>query len=74
MTTSFDDAHIDPSRDLPEAYQPMLGLLRDLWNQVCSFRSCCPRDTFLLALLADLESRLVAIVVVLKAKARMGHD
>ena len=71
---SFDDAHLDPSRDVPEAYQAMLGLLYDLWDQVRCFRSCCPPNEFVLALLADLESRLVAIGVVLRAKIKMDNE
>ena len=69
-----DDAHLDPSRDVPEAYQSVLGLLCDLWDQVRCFRSCCPPNEFVLALLADLESRLVAMGVVLKAKAKMDRN
>ena len=66
-----DDAHLDPSRDVPEAYQSLLGLLHDLWDQVRCFRSCCPSNEFVLALLSDLESRLVAIGVVLSVKIKM---
>ena len=70
----FDDAHLDPSRDVPEAYQSMLGFLCDLSDKIRCFRLCCPRNEFVLALLADLESRLVAIGVVLKVKIKMDNE
>ena len=71
---SFDDAHLDPPRDVPEAYQSMFGLLCDLSDQVRCFRSCCPPNEFVVALLTDLESRLVTMGVVLKAKAKMDNE
>ena len=43
----------------------------DLWDQVGRFKSDCRGDEFVLALLTDLEDRLVAIGVVLVAKIKM---
>jgi len=48
--------------------------LCDLWDQVRCFRSCCPPNEFVLALLADLESRLIAMGIVLKAKAKIDNE
>ena len=62
--------HIDPSRD--ERAHPTLDFLGDLWDQVVRFRTGAPHEAFVIALLMQLESRLVATALILKIKSEMS--
>ena len=55
-------------------YEPVYGFLQDLWEQTKLFQSTGRHDEFVNSLLADLESRLVAIAVVLRARERMDSS
>ena len=55
-------------------YDPTFGFLYDLWEQTKFFQSTVQHDEFVHALLADLESRLVALVIVLRARERMDSS
>ena len=55
-------------------YDATFGFLRDLWEQTKLFQSTVQHDEFVHALLADLESRLVALVIVLRARERLDSS
>ena len=63
----------EPKRSA-STYDPTYGFLCDLWEQTKLFHSTVQREEFVHALLADLELRLVAMVIVLRARERMGFS
>ena len=69
----FDDVHLDPSLDLSPAHQQLFDLLCGLWAQVRLAQDSSSGDQFAVSLLKDLESRLMAMALVLKVKSNMGR-
>jgi hypothetical protein len=64
----FQNIHLDPSLDRPVAHQELCDLLCGLWTQILLAKGRYQADTFENALLTDLESRLVAMALVLRIK------
>ena len=60
----------EPKRSA-STYDPTFGFLRDLWEQTKIFQSTGRHDEFVHSLLADLERRLVAMVIVLRTREQM---
>jgi hypothetical protein len=68
----FDHVHLDPSQDPSEIDQAAFDLCRDLWDRLREFRNSYPRDEFLAALIAHLETQLVSAGLILTMKMRLG--
>ena len=66
----MDRASSEPKKAV-STYDPISGFLCDLWEQTQLFQSSGQHGEFDHALLADLESRLVAMVIVLRIRERM---
>ena len=71
MKNVTENIPIDPSLD-PTDLGPIFDLLADLWDQVVRFKNQTQHDEFVVALLTDLEHRLVATALVLRVKTRLS--
>ena len=73
MKQISDEIHLDPSMDLSEAHGEVFNFLAGVWGQVGLMKALNVHDEFVFALMGDLESRLVAMGLVLKFNSEMMH-
>ena len=71
MKTPTDDIHIDPSLDRLATHQPAFDFLCDLWDQLVRYKAGSSHDEAVVALLQNLESRIVATALVLNIRLKM---
>ncbi|MCK1538193.1 MULTISPECIES: hypothetical protein [unclassified Bradyrhizobium] len=74
MQPPFDFVHLDPSSDPPEPYQDAVELFCELWAKLRGFQSRCAQDQVLLAVIRDLEHRLIAAGLILAIQLELLND
>jgi hypothetical protein len=70
-----EEAHLDPSLDAPERHRELLAFLQEVIGEVRRVKPRYTDDPLLSACIADLETRILAIAIVLRRATReMGHS